>query len=322
MVLKIDLSKISYTRKETPSGKYIFKEQLCNGGEGEMWIVENTVTSDLFALKLVVNCSEKQYTTQRNLWSYLFHENIVTLEEIEWENDILYLIFELCQGDLLTEMSRNKLFSESEARDYFVQLVNAVQFCHGKKISHQDIKLENILFDGERIKLCDFGAAQFLDCFEENNVAGSVSYLPPEFPMDTNEKHSYSHMIAHDIWSLGIVLFAMVTGCFPWRHASQADERFQLFSRTNLISEIIDNRKMSLELQNLLENMLQIEPLNRLSLAQVIAHPWTNAIVVPICEVFDLQDCSAENRTTENVLSPDSVGWFETSSRKRKLSYV
>lgn len=120
------------------------------------------------------------------------------------------------KGDLLTYIKNNGTLSEALALKFIKQLAETVDFLHSQKfIAHRDIKLANILLSSKNntIKLADFGLSNFYD--KNNQVlktsCGSPCYSAPEILRGVKY-----YPIAADIWSLGIVLFAMIEGCLPF----------------------------------------------------------------------------------------------------------
>lgn len=102
---------------------------------------------------------------------------------------------------------------EDEACHFFRQMVTAVHYCHQRKICHRDLKLENILLDTDnRIKIIDFGLSNILS--QDNmlkTACGSPSYAPPEM---LDHRDYCGPMV--DVWQLGIILYTMVCGFFPF----------------------------------------------------------------------------------------------------------
>lgn len=112
----------------------------------------------------------------------LNHPNIVSLYEILTTETSIFIVSEHCpHGDLLDALTRKKRFSEQEAKTWFIQLVNAIQYCHSLGIIHRDLKLENILLDeNDHVKICDFGFARQTDKNQMlKTFCGSLAYSAP-----------------------------------------------------------------------------------------------------------------------------------------------
>ena len=172
------------------------------------------------------------------------HEGIVGLygaHEVAHANGhCVVMLLELGTGDLLDLLTRKGVLTEAEALRYFREIVSAVEFLHTQRIAHRDLKLENVLISGASgsCKLADFGLAheyvgeldfgprpvpgspnEFVGRSSERevlyDVCGSKSYVAPEVLL----KLGYDGYSA-DVWSLGICLFAMLTGFFPFTEAA------------------------------------------------------------------------------------------------------
>lgn len=124
---------------------------------------------------------------------------------------------EYLEGGELTDRLREKTkFSEDAAMGYFVQIAEAVSYCHVKKLIHRDLKLENILVvsqDSDHIKVIDFGIAGFACIANTDNVKiGSLIYMAPEILSDRLKKVNSSV----DVWAMGVILYQMLFGIFPF----------------------------------------------------------------------------------------------------------
>lgn len=108
----------------------------------------------------------------------------------------------------------NKKLDEHETKKIFIQICKALNYCHGKNIVHRDIKLENILVDETlKVKVIDFGFSISITPDKTLNIfCGTPSYMAPEIVSKKNYK---GHLT--DCWSLGILLFTLLSGHFPFR---------------------------------------------------------------------------------------------------------
>ncbi|XP_062987323.1 testis-specific serine/threonine-protein kinase 5-like [Elgaria multicarinata webbii] len=201
------------------------------------------------------------------------HLNVIQLYEMYRNTKRTYLVLELAsRGDLLEHINATSDrrecpgLEEEEARRLFRQIVSAVAHCHNVGIVHRDLKCENVLLD-ERgfIKLTDFGFANRYSLKNSlmNTFCGSVAYTAPEILMSKK----YNGELA-DLWSLGVILYAMVTGKLPFK------ER-QPHKMIHVIKQGLAFRQpISPECQNLIEGLLQLKPVARLGLQQVATHRW------------------------------------------------
>ncbi|XP_069847960.1 testis-specific serine/threonine-protein kinase 5-like isoform X3 [Dipodomys merriami] len=201
------------------------------------------------------------------------HHTMVQLYETFRNSQRSYLVLELAaRGDLLEHIntvSNHRCcpgLEEEEARRLFWQLVSAVAHCHKVGIVHRDLKCENILLDDQGfLKLTDFG---FANCTGPKNsllstFCGSVAYTAPEILMSKKYKGEQA-----DLWSLGIILHAMVSGKLPFKER-QPHRMLHLMRRGPIFQ-----RGLSSECRDLIRGLLQLRPCARLDLQQVAAHRW------------------------------------------------
>jgi len=193
-------------------------------------------------------------------------------------------------GELFGYLLSHASSTEELARTFFQALIEAVEFLHNQSIAHGDIKPENILLDENfNIKLTDFSyAASITEKFNEKVLRerlGVYTYAPPEvhFKEDVDRR-----MI--DLFACGMILFTMVTGGLPFDKAHPSDSLYKL-----LISNKSDTfwrtfekgtKHYSPEFKNIITCMLALDPIQRLSLAEIKSHPWYNG---PTLNLEDLQ---------------------------------
>ncbi|KAG8222547.1 hypothetical protein J437_LFUL004583 [Ladona fulva] len=146
----------------------------------------------------------------------LRHKNIIRfLQAIETTHRV-YIIMEFAVNGNLLEIIRRELnIDETRAKKWFKQMSEAVEYCHKNGVTHRDIKCENLLIDGENnIKLTDFGFSRKMPqqkSFLSETFCGSYAYASPEILRGIPY-----HPVLADIWSMGVVLFAMVFGRLPF----------------------------------------------------------------------------------------------------------
>lgn len=151
--------------------------------------------------------------------SMMRHKNIIRLIDVLETTLQIYMIMEHAKGgDLLSFMKAQRMLSEDEARSLFRQVVNGVGHCHCRSVLHRDIKLNNLLLDANnQIKLCDFGISQIITSPDTlmTQPCGTPAYVAPEII----SCKPYSGFKS-DIWSLGIILFALCCGRLPFKGRS------------------------------------------------------------------------------------------------------
>jgi serine/threonine protein kinase len=189
------------------------------------------------------------------------------------END--FLVFEFIKGyDFVTyyETLRNfQEFSEEEAKNIISQLVSALQYCHSKGVMHLDLKLDNIMVDGEgqNVKLIDFGLCDFVTPESGDLITrrcGSEEYCAPEILMA--KVTSFSGMKL-DVFSLGVVLYCLLGAQFPFD-----PKRRKQTLKLQAIPPIKFKFEASPLAIDLVAKMLESDPAKRISMEQVASHPW------------------------------------------------
>ncbi|KAI7346911.1 kinase-like protein [Hortaea werneckii] len=219
------------------------------------------------------------------------HQNVIRL--LNWGEDThwMYMAMELADGgDLFDKIEADEGVVEDVAHLYFVQLTNAIGWCHSKGVAHRDIKPENMLLDGSgNLKLADFGLAvqfQKLSTGERKKcgmVCGSPPYIAPEIYEigDQNAKRKqgedklgYDPEIS-DVWSCAIVLFVLLAGNTPW-DAPKLTESYEYhdYVKSNSRPEDPLWNKIPMAALSLVRAMLKIDAKERISLHDVKKHPW------------------------------------------------
>ena len=218
-----------------------------------------------------------------NILKNLNHPNIIKLfDTIEDDNNI-YLVEEYADnGNLLNYLHSGYPLSENQAKTFFVQILHALIYLHqDAKVVHRDIKAENILLDSNfHIKIADFG----LCCKMNDNKplkaqCGSLHYVAPEIL----KNQEYGPEV--DIWSTGVLLYFMATGYMPFDvlHDNMNDYRkevFELFTKILNAPVVFPNHlNISENLKDLILRMLEKDPEQRITLDEIISHPWiTNSM--------------------------------------------
>ncbi|KAF7333285.1 Protein serine threonine kinase [Mycena sanguinolenta] len=159
------------------------------------------------------------------------HPHIATLHRRFCHAGFLFIVLELSAGGHLFDAIDTGVFQNNDTlvRDVFLQLIDAVRYCHDRGVYHRDLKPENILCaaDASDIRIADFGLAT--DCDPPSATAGgSVSYMSPESLTLGRESETYEPRQS-DIWALCIILLNMMSGLYPWRRAIDADAGFDAF---------------------------------------------------------------------------------------------
>ncbi|WFD27143.1 hypothetical protein MNAN1_002139 [Malassezia nana] len=196
------------------------------------------------------------------------HPNLLGLWDVYETSKELFLVMEYVAGGELFDflVARGRLPAD-EARMYFRQIIFGVDYCHTFSICHRDLKPENLLLDGTRttVKIADFGMAA-LQTTEKmlETSCGSPHYASPEIVSG----RSYDGT-ASDIWSCGIILFALLCGRLPFD-----DPNIQVLLGKVRSGKFAMPNHLEPSVQDLIARMLQTDPRKRATMREICAHPW------------------------------------------------
>lgn len=181
--------------------------------------------------------------------------------------------------------------------------MQGLHFLQSRGICHRDLSLENILVDDDNCLLIDFGMCLRVPYSSMSNrnlisdvskgsmrrlikpmgTCGKHNYMSPEIYRNTDNFDGF----AVDLWSAGVILYIMLTGFPPYDQATRADQRFEIIVEGQLVEQLrLWEINISDEAGDLLQCMLTLDPRKRLSLAEVMTHPWvTNPeVLVPVAD--------------------------------------
>ena len=197
------------------------------------------------------------------------HPNVMRLYDV-WETSTeLYLILEYVEGgELFDYICENGRLSTPEALGYFQQIIAAVDYCHHFNIAHRDLKPENLLLDGNKnIKVADFGMAAWQKSSSNGmlrTACGSPHYAAPEVIAGTPY-----HGSASDIWSCGIILFALLAGKLPF----DDDDLATLLEKVKIAKFEIPSH-IDRQAKHLISRMLEKDVQKRITMLEILAHPF------------------------------------------------
>eukprot|EP01028_Stygiella_incarcerata_P007214 TRINITY_DN296_c0_g3_i1.p1 TRINITY_DN296_c0_g3~~TRINITY_DN296_c0_g3_i1.p1 ORF type:complete len:595 (-),score=129.63 TRINITY_DN296_c0_g3_i1:105-1832(-) len=226
----------------------------------------------------------------------LDHPNVVQLLMVHRSERHIYLVMEYCRGgDLARFMKNNAPFSEEICYKFMKDIANAIHSLHVRDIVHRDLKPQNLLLTEDSmnaiVKLADFGFARYImPQSMAETVCGSPLYMAPEV-LDTQKYDSKA-----DLWSLGTILYEMVYGHCPFNGINRIDLLRNI--KLNPVA-FPEYPRVSEDLQNLMDNLLQREPERRIEFGAFFAHPFFRGAI--FCE-------GTVSRLEDRVTSPRPVG--------------
>ncbi|NXO15454.1 KS6A3 kinase, partial [Oriolus oriolus] len=233
-----------------------------------------------YAVKIIDKSKRDPTEEIEILLRYGQHPNIITLKDVYDDGKYVYVVTELMKGgELLDKILRQKFFSEREASAVLFTITKTVEYLHAQGVVHRDLKPSNILYvdesgNPESIRICDFGFAKQLRA--ENGLLMTPCYTANFVAPEVLKRQGYD--AACDIWSLGVLLYTMLTGYTPFANGPD-DTPEEILARIGsgkfslsggYWNSVSDTAKAS----DLVSKMLHVDPHQRLTAAQVLSHPW------------------------------------------------
>ena len=249
------------------------QKKIGGGNFSNVYLGYNEITNKYFGVKIIQDSNlQTQNDFERlqkeiNISSLLIHKNLNSLIDVFYQDQNFFLIFEYSSGgNLLEYICEKRIISEEIAFIIFRQILDGIYYLHQNNIVHRDIKLENILIDiFPNIKLTDFGFSEYFDGENLlNTFCGTLAYISPECLL-----HKKFNGFQSDIWSLGVLLYVLVTGSYPWSVKKISITKYQIL---NGLYEIPSN--ISSSLNNLISKLLKINPIERISIPEIYNHEW------------------------------------------------
>lgn len=197
------------------------------------------------------------------------HPNIIKIHNSFYHESVMYIVLEKCKIDLEQYVKNNNPSYEQKII-WIKELVNCLIFLHSKKIIHRDLKPKNILLtETNNLKIIDFGFAKFIDSEDSTQICGTPLYMSPELFTGSN---TYGYKT--DYWSMGIILYFIITGFVPFGVKNISELMFKIKNITDIKvpSNIANN--YDINVINLIESMLIICAKHRISYEQLIVHPF------------------------------------------------
>ncbi len=244
------------TKGQKINDRYEIIKSIGEGGMANVYLAHDLILDRDVAIKVLrgdLAGDEKfvrRFQREALAASSLSHPNIVEMYDVGEDNGSYYIVMEYINGKTLKQLIKKRgALSLSETIDIMLQLTDGVDHAHASYIIHRDLKPQNIMIqDNGEVKITDFGIAMALNntqLTQTNSVMGSVHYLPPE------QASGKGATVKSDIYSLGIMLFELLTGTLPFKGENAVEIAFK-----QIKDDIPSVREINPEIPQSLENVV------------------------------------------------------------------
>ncbi|XP_033332129.1 maternal embryonic leucine zipper kinase isoform X1 [Megalopta genalis] len=263
-------------------GLYDLEKTIGSGGFAKVKLATHVATGEKVAIKIMdktaLGDDLPRVKLEVKALKTLLHQHICRLYQVIETESHYFMVIEYCSGGELFDhiVEKNRL-SETESRKFFRQIVSAVSYLHSLGYAHRDLKPENVLLDrDENLKLIDFGLCAKPKNGIESHLqtsCGSPNYAAPELIL--GKKYLGSEV---DIWSMGVLLYALLCGFLPFD-----DNSIESLYRKILSGKYDEPSYLSNSSRRLIRAMLQIDPKKRITIQELCNHPWiTTGFLNPV----------------------------------------
>lgn len=267
------------------TAKYQKVKSLGKGSFGFVQLGKVIATGELVAIKFLKRGDVNKYVEAEIVnHSLLRHPHVIQFKEVFLLPDYICIAMEYAVGGSLFHYVQNQgKLNETLARWFFQQLMIGIDYCHKRGVVNRDIKLENTLLQENNglplplVKICDFGYSKADFKSAAKSKVGTLTYMAPEVLINTEGK--YDGKMA-DIWSCGVMLYVMLFGRYPFESPasgtiSRANEILKMLEKmVNRKYPMPENVELTPECRDLLTRLLLPDPNQRITMADVMKHPW------------------------------------------------
>ncbi|GJS45349.1 CBL-interacting serine/threonine-protein kinase 23-like protein [Tanacetum coccineum] len=260
----------------TRVGRYELGRTLGEGTFAKVKFARNVETGENVAIKILDK--EKvlkhkmitQIKREISTMKLIRHPNVIRMYEVMASKTKIYIVLEFVTGgELFDKIATRGRLKEDEARKYFQQLINAVDYCHSRGVFHRDLKPENLLLDASGcLKVSDFGLSALPQQVREDGLlhttCGTPNYVAPEV---INNK-GYDGAKA-DLWSCGVILFVLMAGYLPFEESNLMALYKKIFK-----ADFSCPPWFSASAKKLIKRILDPNPETRITTAEVIENEW------------------------------------------------
>lgn len=291
------------------------------GGTGTVVKATHRITGKTRAIK-IFNREEKSDNTIENVLAEacvmenLDHPNITKIIEIYESVDCFYIVMEYADGiELFDDIKLRGKYKEEEARPIIGKILSALNYMHGEGYVHCDIKPENIMVKNQETKLIDFGCSRKLKNGQKiGKILGTAYYVAPEVIEEEFDNKA-------DIWSLGIILYIMLTKKIPFNGKNDRGIIKNIRNGKNIFQRP-EFTNLSADAQDLLKEMLNRSPYRRISAGQALEHKWFDKAISDTQEKQIAQFCLSETAVLDKQVKSLTDYLLDNTIDKETLSKI
>ena len=291
---------------------YALTTTLGRGACGEVRLAFRITNGERYALKIIEikrfqrdNSAMKSALAELKILQKMDNPGIIRIFDcFQTETHFLILLEYLAGGELFDKIVQIGKFKENDAKFVFYQILLAMRYLHSKGITHRDLKPENILLvtneNDSIVKITDFGLSRVVgEGSLMKTLCGTPSYLAPEVILSAEVK---GYGPECDCWSLGVILFIILSGYPPF--SNELKEHNLTDQITKGIYSFPDEywSEVSVEAINLIKSLLVVNPAERISIEDAIAHPWLQdeEMLLKIKSIFGESICKDDSNNCVN----------------------
>ncbi|XP_044482206.1 CBL-interacting serine/threonine-protein kinase 3-like [Mangifera indica] len=314
-------------------GKYEVGRTIGEGTFAKVKFARNSKTGEPVALKILdkekvlKHKMAEQIRREIATMKLIKHPNVVQLYEVMGSKTKIYIVLEfITGGELFDKIANHGRMREDEARRYFQQLVNAVDYCHSRGVFHRDLKPENLLLDAYgNLKVSDFGLSALSKQVREDGLlhttCGTPNYVAPEVLND----RGYDGATA-DLWSCGVILFVLIAGYLPFDDSNLIN----LYKKISA-AEFTCPPWLSFPAMKLITCILDPNPMTRITIPEILEDEWFKKdYKAPVFEEKEetnlddveavFQDSEEHHVTEKKEEQPAAMNAFELISLSKGLN--
>ena len=262
---------------EKQVGNYVLLEEIARGGMGVVFRARQRTLNRLVAVKMILagemasSRDVNRFYTEAEAAARLKHPGIIAIHEIGEHNGLPYFSMELAEGPSLDDMIRDQSITCRESAEHLLHVAEAIYYAHEHGVLHRDLKPSNVLLDQDgHPKVTDFGLAKRVeggsDLTASGTILGTPGFMPPEQAMGKKgriDKRS-------DIYSLGAILYALLTGRPPFRAETTSATLLQVIHNEPVAPRSL-NPDIDRDLETICLKCMAKEPSYRYSTAKELA---------------------------------------------------